>query len=792
MRKLATAAFCFSAAVFISHYLLDYSFFLIVGAVSFALSFTGLFFRGNVRLRIFIAAISLSVGFIWSFAYTAVFVKPHWVLHEETATVAAVVTDYPAARVPRGYCVDVSLRPEGLPAVGTRLYFNNESVLKPGDNIQATARLRRTDITDDGERYDVLSSRGIFLSGYVPGEIKAISHGRGGGGLGSGGDSNSGDNNDSNGDNNNHIRYIPKQTAYSIASIIDEIFPSDVSPFLKALLIGNRDDLYKDTALNAALSASGIIHIVAISGMHISFLMGFLGLIIKNKRLFAIYGIPILLIFMAMTGFTHSVTRAGIMQIFLICAPIFKRRSDNITSLLMAMLVLLAINPYACASVGLQMSFAATLGIILFTSRINYAVSDFLREKKLRRKSKLRTVINYVTSSFATTIGALVFTLPLMVIHFGYISLIAPITNLLTIGVVSVVFPIGLLAVALGFISPIIGTVAIVPVNWAVRYIMAVARLFARVPYAGVYSSSIYIMFWLAYVYVMFLTLPLLKARFRQYLYPVCIAVILLFAVILATLSFQGASGGADVGNNSVTVLDVGQGLSVVATVDSHTMVIDCGSSDKNNAGEITHEFLQSIGRTSIDLLAITHYHADHINGIEFLLSRINVSAIAIPDPDGSEGLHFAEDIIELARKRRVDIIYVTESLVVTVGETEVFIYPPLGSGGENERGLSFLIKSDFTALITGDMNRTTERALLRFTDLPKIDLLVVGHHGSRESTSEELLLAVSPSIAVISSGKNSFNHPHPETIQRFLHFGVSVYRTDEIGHVTVNNGLQK
>ena len=753
MRKLAVSAFSFSVAIFISRYFLQHDWLLICTAITAVFSVAGFFFYGNMRLRVFIVALSIAAGFLWSWTFTTVFVEPYLVLHEESKTVIATVTDYPVAREPRGYRVDVSFKLDGHPATGVRLYYYNETELKPGDIINVQARFRRTDITDEGDRFDALSSRGVFLSASVSGTIEVIGEDSG-------------------------FRYIPKRIAESIAQKIDEIYPEDVSAFMQALLMGKRDELYRDTALSASLSASGIIHIVSISGMHIAFLMGFLALIIRNKRLFSFYAIPILLFFMAMTGFTPAVTRAGIMQIFLISAPIFRRERDSITSLSAALLVLLIANPYSCASVGLHLSFSATLGIILFTSRINSAISDSMRGSKLYKKKISKAVTNFIVSNLATTTGAIIFTIPLTAIHFGYVSLIAPVTNLFTIGVVSFAFPAGLIAAAIGFITPAIGSIAAFPVALAARYIIYIARTFASIPYSVIYLSNIHLMLWLAYVYIMFTLFPILKARARQYIPPVCTSLILLFIIILISpLTTTAAS------NNSVTVLDVGQGLSVVVTSDEFTMVIDCGSNSSKNAGEVTHEFLLNLGRTSIDLLAITHFHSDHINGVEFLLSRISVSALAIPDPDGS---FLAEDIIELARRRGTDIIYVTEAISVNLGETTVFLYPPLGIGDENERGISVLTVGEITALITGDMNSSTERALLRFATLPVMDLLVVGHHGSRHSTSMELLHATLPDIAVIPVGRNSFGHPTQEVIERLESVGSVIYRTDEHGHVTV------
>jgi len=257
--------------------------------------------------------------------------------------------------------------------------------------------------------------------------------------------------------------------------------------------------------------------------MHISFLMGFLALLVRNKRLFAFVGIPVLLLFMAMTGFTPPVTRAGIMQIFLICAPIFRRERDSVTSLAASLLVLLLANPYSCASAGLQLSFAATLGIVLFTGKINSAITDALRDTKFYRKKLSKAVITFITSNLATTTGALVFTIPLTAVHFGYVSLAAPLTNLLTLWAVSLAFPIGLVTSIIGSIFLPAGVIAAYPVALAARYIMTVARTLSAIPYSVIYSSNSLLMFWLAYVYVIFISMPLFRARPRQYVYPLCI-----------------------------------------------------------------------------------------------------------------------------------------------------------------------------------------------------------------------------------------------------------------------------
>ena len=752
MRKLATAALSFAAAIFISRYFLPQNLLILCGIIAVGASIIGLFFRGNTRLRIFIVLLSFSIGFFWSWTYTYLFITPSHELHEQHAPATAVITAYPSPRATRGYRVDAIIRNEDRPNIGARLYFFTETELTPGDIISFTANFRRTDGAESGERIDALSSRGAFLAAFISGEIEVVG-------------------------SEDRLRFLPIRLANHIADVIDQLYPDDVSHFMQALLVGRRNELFRDTALNASLSAAGIIHVVSISGMHVSFLMGFLALMVKNKKMFAIVGIPTLLLFMAMTGFTPSVTRAGIMQVFLICAPIFKRERDSPTSLAASLILLLSFNPYSIASVGLQLSFSATLGIIILTPKINSGVADALRDNRIYKKKIVKFVINFITSSLATTIGALVLTIPLTAIHFSYVSLIAPLTNLLTLWAVSLAFPLGLISALMGLVYFPLASIFVYPVTLAARYIIFSAQTLASIPYSVIYSSNSLIMFWLGYIYVLFISLPLAKARPRQYICPACLAACLLFVILLLTPALPGVS------DTSKTVLDVGQGMSIVISCGNHTAIIDCGSISGENAGAIAHEYLLSRGRARVDLLILTHFHADHVNGVAFLLSRTTVSALAIPDPEGS---FVAEDIIELARRRGTDIIYVTETLNVTLGYLDLYIFPPVGFGCENERGLSVLTQGRISALVTGDMNAATERALLRYTEIPSIDVLVVGHHGSRHSTSVELLAATTPEIAIIPVGRNSFGHPTGETLARLDDFSVTVFRTDLLGHVTV------
>ena len=755
VRKLATGSFAFAGGIFLGKNFLDYEWLLIAGISAGLLCFAGLLFYGNRRLRIMLICLFFALGLFWCKFYDDIFVAHAGEFSEERQSVTAIVTDYPSAGTTRGFRVNASLIVDNGPNIGVRLYYYNEVTLVPGDVIEFTAKFRQTVGDDDNERIDALSARGAFLTGSVSGDITVIDH-------------------------TGRLRFFPLRFSYALAQKIVEIYPANVADFMQALLVGHRSALYANASLSGALSASGIIHVVSISGMHVAFLMSFLAMIIKNKRMFAIIGIPFLILFMAMAGFTPSVSRAGIMQIFLICAPIFKRERDSITSLSAALFLLLSLNPYSINSVGLQLSFSATLGIILITPRINGGVSEALRESKLYKKKIPKFFITFITSGLATTFGALALTIPLTAFHFGYVSLISPITNLLTLWMVSLIFPIGLLCAVIGMIFTPLGAILAVPISFGAAYVIYIARTLATVPYSIVYTSNTSIMFWLGYIYIIFIALPLLKARPKQYIVPACITAIFMFLIILLTPTIIGTD------ETSITVLDVGQGLSVVIISNEYTIVVDCGSISGESAGAITHEYLLERGISGVDLMILTHFHADHVNGVEFLLSRINIAALAIADPDGS---FLADDIIDLARRQGTDIIYVTQSLIVQFGELEITLFPPVGFGDENERGITILTTGAIDSIITGDMNSSSERTLLRTFYIPPVDVLVVGHHGSRHSTSIELLDALTPKIAIISSGRNSFGHPSDEVLARLNQRLIAIYRTDQLGHVRVGAG---
>jgi len=235
----------------------------------------------------------------------------------------------------------------------------------------------------------------------------------------------------------------------------------------------------------------------------------------------------------------------------------------------------------------------------------------------------------------------------------------------------------------------------------------------------------------------------------------------------------------------TAAVLDVGQGASTLLYSHGHAVLVDCGGNGEN-AGDVAADYLQGLGTSTLDALVLTHFHSDHANGVPELLARLQVGRIFLPDVTPDEPLR--QNILALAEDYGCPVELLTDDARFSCGGTALSLFEPLGSGTANEEGLSVLCSAgNYDILITGDMDEVVEQRLIRYKPIPDIELLVVGHHGSKTSTSEELLLWARPETAVISCGENNYGHPTPEAMERLGAAGCALYRTDLMGTVTIH-----
>lgn len=756
MRKLAWFAFSFAFGTFICRYFLPLR---ALPLTAVCVSAAGLFLyallRGKRRPAALLAAFGLAAGLMWNYGYDTLILASARALDGTEATVNATVEDFPVERDYGAY-VDVRVDAGGHVPLKGRAYIYDGSAegLRPGDRLRFTASFSTADKVGETE-ITSYTSKGFFLFIRSIRELEVT---------------------DSPGVTlTNFHRYL----ARAIREKIAETFPRDGSGFMLALLTGDRTLLNEDQGASAAMERAGVTHIVSVSGMHVAILAGFLATVLGRRRWTILVTAPVLLIFMAVSGFSASVVRAVVMQLFVLTAPLLMRESDSLTSLSAALLLILLLNPYAIAGAGLQLSFAATLGIILFSQRLSGRFMKYAPKEK----GFLRSAFSAISGAVSTTLGALALTAPFSAWYFHSVSLVAPLSNLLILWAVSPAFLLGAAAVGLAFLWLPAGRVlGFFPVLLS-KYILLMAELLSRPRMACIYLTDPAMMWTFILLYLTCAVLVLTRAPMRAFVPVLCVGTVAVCGILLyRDLADRGREG------YSLTVLDVGQGQSILISCDGHTAIIDCGSSSGVNAGRTAEFAVRSLGRRSADALILTHYHEDHANGVERLLAALDIQTLIVPEPRFTES-DLDEEILAAAESAGTQVLFVTEETFVQLGTAGISLYPPLGTDTENERGLTALVSDNgFDTLITGDAPGYIERELIGIYGLPDIECLVVGHHGSSSSTTDYLLDAVTPEAAIVSVGRNSYGHPAQEVLDRLAARGITVLRTDEAGNITIRS----
>lgn len=747
MRRLAIFACSFAAAAALYVWLLPRSAVLPVAGALLAAALVLRFFRASMCERAKLCALGLAVGLLWSWSYELVKIEPLRAYCGEEQVISVEVSDLPQATT---YGCRVEAR---LPGGKILLYLNcAPEALSLGDTVTVNAEVVDVSRGSGDSENLYYQSRDISLLGFQRGEPEITPA------------------------ETLPLRCYPTAAAYAIRSHIDKLFPDDTAGFVRALLTGDRSGLSYRT--RNEMSIVGISHVVAVSGMHVSLLVGAIMLLcLKRRRLGAIVSILVMVFFAAMLGFTPSVTRAIIMNGILLLAPLLKRENDAPTALSFALMVILALNPWAIANLSLQLSFGAIAGIFLLTPRIYRVLLRLLHDRALQRRVPfLSKLLRSGASIFAASLGATALTQPLLAQTFGSVSLIAPLTNLLVLPLISLIFPCAFLLLLVGWLLPSVGAVGATVLSYPIRAVLWLVRSLAKLPYAAVYTNSGYIVAWLLLVYVL---LGVYFLPLKRKMHPA-----VLLSCVLVTLVGACFFSAQELGETAVTVYDVGQGQCVLLRSGDFTALVDCGGDSGDADGETVARSLLMSGRRRVDVLVLTHYDTDHVCGAVQLMARIEIGELLLPAVE--DDTDNCERLIQEAVSAGVPYRFIAQDTALPADGGTLSLFAPTDGSAKNASLAALLSAQEYDILVTGDMSSAQERELLQTHTLPDLEVLVAGHHGSKGSTSEALLSATAPDIVLISVGKNSYGHPTPEVLARIAAIGAAVYRTDLNGDITI------
>ncbi len=682
--------------------------------------------------------LGFAVGLCYTVSYNHFYLSGTENYDGKTVSTSVTVTEYSQE-------TRYGIRAEGEIYLDNKTYdvliYRNENLeLKPGDVLEGDFLLR---LTAPGGSKEMVSyqGQGLWFIAYPRGEI-AVTEG-----------------------NSNALRYFPQHLRRALLSRLENLFPEDTMAFAKALLLGDTEDL--TYAQDTALKISGIRHIVAVSGLHVSILFALIYLLAGTKRfLTALLGIPMLMLFAFTAGLSPSILRACVMQSLMMLALLLRREYDPPSALAFAVIVILGFNPFAISSVSFQLSCGCIVGIFLFSGRFQRYFRPFTKGFTLGRKLR-----RLMIGSLSVTIGTLIVTAPLCAYYFETVSLIGVLTNLLTLPVVSVIFYGILAAIALSFILMPLGSFASAVISLLMRYVLFVAELLSKVPFAAVYTASIYICIWLVLCYVLFAAFWF-RGKKHMKMTVGAMAVLLLLATAFSWIEPQ-------LDDYRVTVLDVGQGQSILIQSKGETYLVDCGgSSDKGTADTAANQLL-SQGISRIDGVILTHYDDDHTGGLTYFLQRIQADTLYLPLCKGELPAFLPE-----TQNR----MFLREITTIPVGIGQLTLIPGVFGGEDNESSTCVLFQAkECDILITGDRSSPGEELLIEQFPLPKLEILVAGHHGADNATGFALLEHTAPDTVIISVAKNNYyGHPGTQTLGRLKLFGCRILRTDKHGNIII------
>lgn len=586
-------------------------------------------------------------------------------------------------------------------------------------------------------------------------------------------------------DDSNFLVSFSLSARDKIKEITKQTLPPPYNYLLVGMLLGEKS--FIPSHLKEIFAEAGIMHILAVSGLHVGIIaMALLALLsmLKLPKKFKLFTLILILItYASITGFRPSVLRATIMFILLIGGKLINRSRNLNISLFFAAFLILLLNPLILYDAGFLLSFIVTFFIINLSPILQRLFSK---------------IVVWIKNPLAVSTAAWVGIFPLSAYFFSKVSIISIISNIFII-------PLTGIAVILGFITFFIGLVSIslaglfANLNYLVlNLITLIAKSFSSLPFAFIYVAQPSVMLIILYYLTVFFIIEIfykktLSPKIKKKAILIVLSVTLLIIVVQV---FYPAD------NLKVNFINVGEGDCILIEAPNKiNILIDGGGtpqSDFDVGNKIVIPYLRRKGINEIDLLILTHPHLDHLEGLLPVLKEFKVGMVLDSGLLCDSSAY--KEFISLIQKKSIPYhkAKAGDNFVFSNNLEIILLNPLYDSDFYDEsdfNNASIVVKlfyknADF--LFTGDIEVTAEKKLLVWQNILQSDILKVGHHGSITSTNLEFLDKVDPRIAIITVGKNHFGHPSQKIIERLEDKNIQIYRTDEDGTVIIRTNGQE
>ena len=576
---------------------------------------------------------------------------------------------------------------------------------------------------------------------------------------------------------------------YSLKNImkqkINELLPKETAGLCIGMLIGETSNI--EESMQEDFRDSNLSHILAVSGANVSYIIISITYIFNKmyfrKKLSKIISIILLILFMLLTGCTSSVNRACIMAILMLIAELLNRKSDVYNNLALSALILLIINPYSILDIGFQLSYMGTIGIVFLHDKISNIV-------QLKNK-----IIKYFFEMIIVTTCANLAIIPIMMFHFNTVSLTFYFSNVLAGPILGAVVIIGFI---MFFVSLILNSLTI-PIafilNIMLKFIIKIAELTASLPISKILittPSIWFIIIWYSTIIILYYKEKAkkfyLKNKKNLKIAVICILIIVLTSNLVIKLNKD----------LKIYFIDVGQGDScLIVTPTNKKILIDGGGSEFGSfdVGEKTLlPYLLDRKIKKLDYVLISHFDSDHVGGILTLMEKIKIEKIIIcKQGEVSENYKKFLKILK-SKKIKVQIVKAKDKISIDKDTFFYILHPANELIKDNILNNNSIVTKfyyrNFSILFTGDIEEIAEKELIKKYESSSIlrsTVLKVGHHGSKTSSTKELLEKVKPKIALIGVGENNnFGHPNSEVLNRLNSLNCKIYRTDLNGEIVL------